>query len=84
MIGLTWPLATYIKEAGLPYFFHGHNGCCNACSPASVEPLFYWQGPTATRITKCWSAPLDYGGYGVDSVGDASEAHIPIPSIDWA
>ena len=36
VIGLTWPLATYIKDAGLSYLFHGHNGCCNEHAPGEL------------------------------------------------
>ena len=45
VIGLTWPLATYCSEAGVPYFFHGHNGVGQCLQPASAQPVFYWQGP---------------------------------------
>ena len=43
--GLTWPLATDLKEAGIPYFFHGHNVCWHEMQPACFEPVFYWQAP---------------------------------------
>ncbi len=37
VVGLTWPLATMCHEAGVPYFFHGHNGCAECFRPASAE-----------------------------------------------
>jgi hypothetical protein len=74
VIGLTWPLATYIHEAGIPYFFHGHNGCSRSLQPADSEPLFYWQGPG--QQGKVLVRSIDYGGYAGDILGDASEGHI--------
>ena len=36
VIGLTWPLATYIKDAGLSYLFHGHDGYCDEHAPGEL------------------------------------------------
>ena len=74
VIGLTWPLATYCAEAGVPYFFHGHNGVGQCLQPASAEPVFYWQGPDGH--SKVLVRSIDYGGYAGDNLGDASENHI--------
>ncbi len=74
VIGLTWPLATYCAEAGVPYFFHGHNGVGQCLQPASAEPVFYWQGPDGQ--SKVLVRSIDYGGYAGDNLGDASENHI--------
>jgi Glycosyl hydrolases family 38 N-terminal domain/Glycosyl hydrolases family 38 C-terminal domain/Glycosyl hydrolases family 38 C-terminal beta sandwich domain len=74
VIGLTWPLATYCSEAGVPYFFHGHNGVGQCLQPASAEPVFYWQGPDGQ--SKVLVRSIDYGGYAGDNLGDGSEAHI--------
>ena len=76
VIGLTWPLATYIKEAGLSYLFHGHNGCCDSMRPASLEPVFYWHPPDGDNDHQVLARSTEYGGYAGDSLGDASEAHI--------
>ena len=76
VIGLTWPLATYIKEAGLPYLFHGHNGNGWSMRPAQVEPVFFWQAPDGDNDHKVLVRSTPYGGYWGDSLGDASEAHI--------
>ena len=76
VIGLTWPLATYIKEAGLSYLFHGHNGCCNSMRPASREPVFYWHPPDGDDDHQVLARSATYGGYEGDNLGDASEAHI--------
>ena len=76
VVGLTWPLATYIKEAGLPYLFHGHNGHDDCMRPASLEPLFYWQPPDGDRDHQVLVRDTDYGGYRGDSLGDASEAYL--------
>jgi hypothetical protein len=74
VIGLTWPLATYCSEAGVPYFFHGHNGVGQCLQPASAEPVFYWQGPDGE--SKVLVRSIDYGGYAGDNLGDGSAAHI--------
>jgi hypothetical protein len=74
VIGLTWPLATYCHEAGVPYFFHGHNGVGQCLQPASAEPVFYWQGPDGQ--SKVLVRSIDYGGYAGDNLGDGSERHI--------
>ncbi len=74
VIGLTWPLVTYCAEAGLPYFFHGHNGVGQCLQPASAEPVFYWQGPDGQ--SKVLVRSIDYGGYAGDNLGDGSEAQI--------
>ena len=74
VIGLTWPLATYCGEAGVPYFFHGHNGVGQCLQPASAEPVFYWQGPDGQ--SKVLVRSIDYGGYAGDNLGDGSENHI--------
>jgi len=76
VIGLTWPLATYIKEAGLPYLFHGHNGCGYSMRPAQNEPVFYWQSPDGDDAHKVLARSTPYGGYAGDGLGDASEEHI--------
>ena len=74
VIGLTWPLATYCAEAGVPYFFHGHNGVGQCLQPASAEPVFYWQGPDGQ--SKVLMRSIDYGGYAGDNLGDGSEKQI--------
>ena len=74
VIGLTWPLATYCAEAGVPYFFHGHNAVGQCLQPASAEPMFYWQGPDGH--SKVLVRSIDYGGYAGDNLGDGSENHI--------
>jgi hypothetical protein len=74
VIGLTWPLATYCAEAGVPYFFHGHNGVGQCLQPASAEPVFYWQGPDGQ--SKVLVRSIDYGGYAGDNLGDGNETQI--------
>jgi hypothetical protein len=74
VIGLTWPLATYCAEAGIPYFFHGHNGVGQCLQPASAEPVFYWQGPDGAG--KVLVRSIDYGGYAGDNLGDGSEKQL--------
>jgi hypothetical protein len=74
VIGLTWPLATYCAEAGVPYFFHGHNGVGQCLQPASAEPVFYWRGPDGQ--SKVLMRSIDYGGYAGDNLGDGSEKQI--------
>lgn len=76
VIGLTWPLATYVKEAGLHYLFHGHNGCGYSMRPAQDEPVFYWQSPDGDDTQRVLVRSTPYGGYAGDGLGDASEEHI--------
>ncbi|MCX6928134.1 MAG: hypothetical protein NT154_33725, partial [Verrucomicrobia bacterium] len=76
VIGLSWPFATAVKEAGLPYFFHGYNGCGHCLKPAEFEPVFYWQGPDHDPRTKVLVRSVAYGGYAGDSLGDGSPARI--------
>jgi hypothetical protein len=76
VIGLTWPLATYIKEAGVPYLFHGHNGCGDCFRPASLEPAFFWRAPDGDTEHQVLVRSTPYGGYAGDALGDGSEAQI--------
>jgi hypothetical protein len=75
VIGLTWPLAMFCKEAGVPYFFHGHNGCAECLQPASSEAVFYWQGPDGDTRNKVLMQTRPYGT-GWDSLQEADEAAI--------
>lgn len=65
IIGITWPFTTFAAEAGLPYFFHGHNHCGLCLQPAQNEPVFYWQGPDGQSRILTRSAP--YEGRFVDT-----------------
>ncbi len=65
VIGITWPFTTFAAEAGLPYFFHGHNRCGLCLQPAQNEPVFYWQGPDGQSRILTRSAP--YEGSFVDT-----------------
>jgi hypothetical protein len=76
VIGLTWPLATYIKEAGLPYLFHGHNGNGECMRPASLEPVWYWQAPDGDTGQAVVVRSDPYGGYGHEVLEDASGARL--------
>jgi hypothetical protein len=76
VIGLTWPFATALKDAGVPYFFHGYNGCGHCEKPAELEPVFYWQGPDQDEKAKVLERATPYGGYAGDSLGDGSPAWI--------
>ena len=69
VVGLSWPLALYTKEAGLRYFFHGPNHHANCLVQASREPVFYWQAPdgdtknkTLFRTIPYMTDPIDDGG----------------------
>ena len=53
VIGLTWPLATLCQEAGVPYFFHGHNAMATCMRPACDQAVFYWQGPGGESCGTC-------------------------------
>ena len=44
VVGFARTFPTYLKEADLPYFYHGYNETVNGMSPASAEPVFYWKG----------------------------------------
>ena len=76
VIGLTWPFATALKEAGIPYFFHGYNGVGHCLKPAEFEPVFYWEGPDGDPRSKVLVRSVAYGGYAGDSLGDGSPARI--------
>ena len=73
--GLTWPLATFCSEAGMPYFYHGRNSTTDSLRPASAEPVFYWQGPGGSAAGRVLMVSR---GYGLDSdrLGKADEAAI--------
>jgi hypothetical protein len=70
VIGLTWPLSTYCAEAGVSYFFHGHNGCASCLRPADSEPVFFWQGPGGDRAGKVLIRSTGYGG---EAIGDGGQ-----------
>jgi hypothetical protein len=76
VIGLTWPLATALKEAGVPYLFHGHNSCSQSLQPAQSEPVFYWQAPDGDTQKKTLVRSLNYSGLEGDSLGAADEAKV--------
>jgi len=44
VVGFARTFPTYLKEADIPYFYHGYNETVNGMSPASAEPVFYWKG----------------------------------------
>jgi hypothetical protein len=47
--GFPRSLPTYLKEAGIPYFFHGRNGLEDQMRPASANPAYYWMGTDGDR-----------------------------------
>ena len=49
VVGLTRSLPLYMKEAEVPYFFHGRNGMEDALRPASSQPVYYWKSPDGDR-----------------------------------
>ena len=61
VIGLTWPLATFSAEAGVDYFFHGHNHC-GYCGELEQERLAFWEGPGGTRQSRVLAYSFPYGG----------------------
>jgi hypothetical protein len=44
VVGFVRTLPTYLKEADIPYFYHGYNETVNGMYPASDQPVFYWEG----------------------------------------
>jgi hypothetical protein len=76
VIGLTWPFASALKDAGIPYLFHGYNGCGRCLKPAMFAPVFYWQGPDLDARSKTLVRSVAYGGYAGDLLGEASPAWI--------
>jgi len=76
VIGLSWPFATALKEAGMDYLFHGYNGCGHCLKPAEFEPVFYWQGPDRDPRSKVLVRSVAYGGYAGDSLGDGTPATV--------
>jgi hypothetical protein len=75
VVGLTWPLATMCHEAGLPYFFHGHNGCAECFRPASNDAVFYWQGPGGDPNARVLVHTRPYGT-NWDSINETDEPAI--------
>jgi hypothetical protein len=43
VVGFARTLPTFLKEADIPYFYHGYNETVNGMFPASAEPVFYWK-----------------------------------------
>jgi hypothetical protein len=43
VVGFTRTLPTFLKEADIPYFYHGYNETVNGMYPASANPVFYWK-----------------------------------------
>jgi hypothetical protein len=43
VVGLARTLPTFLKEADIPYFYHGYNDTVDGMYPASSEPVFYWK-----------------------------------------
>jgi hypothetical protein len=76
VIGLTWPLATALKEAGVPYLFHGHNSCARSLQPAQSEPVFYWQAPDGDVRNKALVRSTPYSGLEGDTFGAGDEATV--------
>jgi hypothetical protein len=76
VIGLTWPFASALKDAGVSYLFHGYNGCGHCLKPAEFEPVFYWQGPDLDARSKTLVRSVAYGGYAGDLLGEASPTSI--------
>ena len=75
VIGLTWPLATFCKEADVPYCFHGYNVCACCTQPANAEPVFFWQGPGGRPGNRVLVRSVPYAT-SFDSIGDAKAAAI--------
>lgn len=45
VVGLSRALPLYLKEADIPYFYHGYNDAVDGFAPASAHPVFYWNAP---------------------------------------
>jgi hypothetical protein len=43
VVGLSRGLPLFMKEANIPYFYHGYNETVNGLYPASRDPVFYWK-----------------------------------------
>jgi hypothetical protein len=44
VVGLARTLPSFLKEADIPYFYHGYNETVDGMYPASAEPVFFWKG----------------------------------------
>jgi hypothetical protein len=42
VVGFTRTLSLFLKEADVPYFYHGYNETIEGLYPASANPVFYW------------------------------------------
>ncbi len=47
--GFPRSLPTYLKEAGIPYFYHGRNNLEDQMRPASANPAYYWMSPDGDK-----------------------------------
>ena len=47
VVGFARTLPTFLKEADIPYFYHGYNETVNGMYPASAQPVFYWKATMA-------------------------------------
>jgi hypothetical protein len=43
VVGFSRTLPLYLKEADIPYFYHGYNETVDGLAPASANPVFYWK-----------------------------------------
>lgn len=43
VVGFSRALPLFLKEADVPYFYHGYNETVDALSPASKDPVFFWR-----------------------------------------
>lgn len=85
VIGLTWPLATFCKAAGVENLFHGYNPGIPSCmQPANKEPVFNWQGPDGqSRVV------VRHESYALEAAGVVSEKRVnglvsKVEKLGWA
>jgi hypothetical protein len=43
VVGFARTLPTFLKEADIPFFYHGYNETVDGMNPASADPVFYWK-----------------------------------------
>jgi len=78
VVGITRSFPMYLKEADIPYFFHGRNGLENQMLPASSRPYYYWKAPDGDRENMSLCTTRGY--HALDAYG--FKRHEPVPTIE--
>jgi len=82
VVGITRSFPLYMKEADIPYFFHGKNGLEDQMRPASwPNPYYYWLPPDGDKDNKPLCTSRGY--HALDFYGFDRHEPIPASEIDF-